>query len=503
MKITQYEDNGLAAEQEFLAGLSRHELDEDAASSGVPLQYKDGAVYTDDTDSHTLIFGNTGSKKTRNFCIPGVYTIGMAGESMVVSDPKGEIYCNTSGFLAEQGYEVKVLNLREPECSAKWNPLTLPYRHYREGDTDRAIEMISDLALQLKAQVHAEHDPFWENQAMDMLIGLILILFECETDEKKVHMESIWHIRKYVRPEGKEEDSNIFWDLLQTFPETSMIRYKLASLYALRHTEKTFPCIISSFDAMFRVFLFNNKIMGMLDSMEIDFQTLGERKTALYLILPDEKTTFHFLVSVFVKQCYECLIEHAQNLYDGALPKRVNFILDEFSNFPKIADMPAMISAARSRNMRFVLIVQSRQQLFSMYGDDAETIKSNCRNWIYLSCRELELLKEIQALCGTVCADGRGDIPLLSISKLQALKIGWEDSQALILRAGIRPYISWVKDFSVYPQTQYGMLPFVQRKLMRPDFFSIPGYLYQKVMGDMGDEEEDAGSWDDLMLTEE
>lgn len=462
----QYEDYGMSTEREFLAGLQSHGLEESCTSSGIPLCYKDNTIYTDDSDSHTLIFGNTGTKKTRNFCIPGVYAIGMAGESMVISDPKGEIYRNTSGFMAHQGYDIRVMNLREPERGAKWNPLTLPYRYYWAGDTDRAVEMITDFAMQLKVQVHTEKDLYWENQAMELLIGIILILFESESDEKNVHMESVQRIRMYIKAENKEEEGNIFWKWIESFPEKSLIRYKLASVYALRNTEKTLSCVVSTFDSMVHVFLFNRKIMKMLSASQISFDTLGEKKTVLYLITPDEKTTFHFLVSVFIKQCYECLIAYAQGKEEGILPLRVNFILDEFSNFPKIADMPAMISAARSRNIRFTLVVQSKQQLLSMYGDDAETIKSNCKNWIYLSCRELGLLREIEELCGKVYVGGRGEVPLLDISQLQRLKIGWEDSQALILRAAQRPYISWVKDFTSYPQSKYEMLPlYTEREL--------------------------------------
>lgn len=478
MIMNQYKDYALATEQEFLDGLQCQDLREGYPSSGIPLKYRDGNVYTDVSDSHTLIFGSTGTKKTRNFCIPGVYTLGMAGESMVISDPKGEIYRSTSGFLENQGYEINVINLRNPEYSARWNPLTLPYQYYKAGDKDRAIEMVSDFAVQLKSQVHTERDLFWENQAMDLLIGLVLILFECESNDKKIHMESVWQIRMGVKLEREEDaESKVFWDFLQDFPKDSMIHYKLESIYSLRHTEKTFSCIISTFDAMLQVFLFNKKVMWMLNFTEIKFDGFGEKKTALYLIIQDEKTTLHFLVSVFIKQCYEFLIERAQAYTGGALPLRLNFILDEFSNFPRIADMPAMISAARSRNIRFLLVVQSKQQLQAMYGKDAETIKSNCRNWIYLPCRELELLREIRELCGEVYESGKGNTPLLNIPRLQSLKIGWEDSQALVLRANARPYITWVKDFEVYPQAQYEDIPFVKRDLEAAPIFTVEGYL--------------------------
>ena len=183
MKKTTWEECGISSEKDFIKDLQEQKLTENYNASGVPLSYNNGTVYTDISDAHTLIFGNTGSKKTRNFCIPSVYTIGMAGESMVISDPKGEIYRNTSGFIKEQGYKIKVFNLRNPENGSRWNPLLLPYRYYKNGDQDKALEMLSDLCMQLKNEVHSERDLFWENQASDLLMGLFLILFEVESDE--------------------------------------------------------------------------------------------------------------------------------------------------------------------------------------------------------------------------------------------------------------------------------------------------------------------------------
>ena len=482
MKKTTWEECGISSEKDFIKDLQEQKLTENYNASGVPLSYNNGTVYTDISDAHTLIFGNTGSKKTRNFCIPSVYTIGMAGESMVISDPKGEIYRNTSGFIKEQGYKIKVFNLRNPENGSRWNPLLLPYKYYKNGDQDKALEMLSDLCMQLKNEVHSERDLFWENQASDLLMGLFLILFEVESDESKIHMESIQRIRLYIEPETDKPDdaSNIFWKLLKTFPERSLVRLKLASIYSLRNVEKTLNCVISTFDAMVRNFFMNKKLISMTATSDIDFYSIGEEKTALYLITPDEKTTFHFLVSVFIKQCYEVLIEHAQTYGDGQLPIRVNYLLDEFSNLPKIADMPAMISAARSRNIRFVLVVQSKQQLLTNYGDDAETIKSNCKTWIYLTCRELSLLKEISELCGTVEIDGK-EKNVLSVTQLQRLKIGWENSQVLILRGTAAPYLSWVKDFAVYPQAKYNTLPFEKNDLSPVKSFSVVRYMYNKL----------------------
>jgi type IV secretion system protein VirD4 len=483
------EDNRLANEQEFIKELTRQELDKNYYSSGVPFTYVDGAVYVDNSDSHTLIFGNTGSKKTRNFCIPSVYTIGMAGESMIISDPKGEIYRNTSGFLESQGYSIHVLNLRNPQKSSRWNPLIQPYQLYKRGDADKAVEMIYDFCMQLKSQVHSDRDPYWENQAMDLLIGIILILFECEPDREKIHMESVQRIRMYIELENSNDIKTcVFWDLLRSFPDNSLIRYKLASIYSLRNVEKTLNCVVSTFDSMLRTFIFNKKLMNLMSVNEIDYTTLKE-KAVLFLITPDEKTTFHFLVSVFVKQCYESLIDAAQDRENGKLPNRVNFILDEFSNFPKINDMPAMISAARSRDIRFVLCIQSKQQLLAAYGDDAETIKSNCKNWVYLSCRELSLLKEIEELCGDF-EENNHQWPLISIVQLQRLKIGWEDSQALILRSGIAPHIAWVKDFSTYPQSRFKSFPFQTTKWEDALCFDVLKYVHGSLAKKLEKEDE-------------
>lgn len=472
------EENRFATAEEFFQGLQRQRADESLAASGVPLYNRNNTIYADISDSHTLIFGNTGTKKTRNFCVPSVYSIGQAGESMIISDPKGEIYRYTSGYLHKEGYQIYVLNLRDVQYSAGWNPLTLPYRYYKEGNKDKAVEMVADFAMQLKALVHSDKEVFWENSAMDLFIGLVLMLFECTHSESVVNMASVQNIRMYIEVEGQGHYQDAFWDFLDTFPEESIVRYRLSAISSLRTTERTLSSILSIFDCMMNVFLFNEKMMGMLSETEINLDSLAERKTVIFLITPDEKTTFHFLVSVFVKKSYEFLIQRAHDNPDGQLKIRINFILDEFSNFPRISDMPAMISAARSRNIRFILVVQSKQQLTSMYKDDCETIKSNCKNWIFLSCREVTLLREIEFLCGYVSTPEGINMPLMNTTRLQSLKIGWIDSEALILRNGSRPFVTNVRDFSSYPQAACPPIPFIPQQFKKPQTFSMLDYMY-------------------------
>ncbi len=487
-----FDDSRYATEKEFISNLTRHRYGSLDKTGGVPLKADDNVLYSDDGDSHTLIFGNTGTKKTRNFVIPSVYTMAAAGENMIIADPKGEIYRFTSGYLTHLGYDLKVVNLRFPERGSMWNPLALPFYYYTHDDVDRAVEMVTDLAMQLKTTIHSEKDLYWENQAVDLFVGIVLALFDCSNDESTVNMESIEYIRMKIEIEDPDDESTMgFWNFCRMFKEGTLIAYKLASVYSLRRVEKTLSCVLSTFDIMLRAFFINRKLMDMTSRSEIDFDLLLKPKTAIFLIMPDEKTTYHFLVSVFVKQCYEYIIMKAQNFKGNSLSTRLNFVLDEFSNFPKIADMSAMISAARSRNIRFVLIVQSKQQLIKLYGDDSETIKSNCKNWIFLPCREKDLLNEISELCGTVFIQGRGYRPLINNMQLQNLKIGWEYSEALILRPQCMPYIAKIMDFSMYPASEYEEIELTARKFPEAVVFDPVDY-YEWFINKLSEEDDEA-----------
>ena len=201
---------------------------------------------------------------------------------------------------------------------------------------------------------------------------------------------------------------------------------------------------------MIRIFNTQKNLTRMLSGNSINIREIGRKKSAVYIIVPDEKTTYHFLVTTFIKQVYELLIAEAQIQDSKTLPVRVNFVLDEFCNIPKIPDMPSMISAARSRNMRFFLVAQSLHQLTARYQNDAATIKGNCDNWVFLTSKELELLREISNLCGSVSVPGEyAQRPLISVSELQRLDKA--KGEALIMHARQYPIITEIADIDSYP----------------------------------------------------
>lgn len=474
-----FDDNYYASEEQFCRDLQKQDFNIRTNKSGVVLKCENGVAYTDISDKHTLLFGNTGSKKTRCFCIPSVFAIGSAGESIIVSDPKGEIFEKTSGYLSSVGYNIRVLNFRNPKLSECWNPLTVPYRFYMNGDKDKALEILMDLVCQFKAKIHSEKDIYWEEIASNMFFSIVLMLFEAADSEEEVNIASVIKIRDYLSSPKKEEQ-NIFWDLVNQFKNNIFIKAKLNSILSIKDVERTLDCVLSVFDSMFQDVLINRGLLSMISRSSFDYDEIFTQKTIMYLVIPDEKTTFHFLTSIFIKQMYEYLIDKSYTL-GGKMPIRVNYILDEFSNLPTIKDMASMISAARSRNIRFFLIVQSAAQLEHRYKEEAKTIKSNCSTWIFLASREIELLNEISKLCGEVYIDGRGYRPLLSVSSLQCLTIDVEDSEVLILRNNLKPYISWVKDYLCYPQSNFHSIDLENTIKDNIKIFSVPKYMVKRI----------------------
>src|SRR5699024_9753124 len=148
--------------------------------------------------------------------------------------------------------------------------------------------------------------------------------------------------------------------------------------------EKTFGSILSTLDTHLMKFIIRPSLTDMMCHNDIRFEDVGKEKTAIYLVMPDEKETYHGLISVFIQQCYESLIFEDQKCIKKDLPIRVNFLLDEFSSLPQMKELPSMIAASRSRNIRFNIVVQSEKQLETRYAEEADTIKGNCNNWIYL-----------------------------------------------------------------------------------------------------------------------
>ncbi len=431
---------------EVMSGLKKIVLGEsDTQTAGLPIISDGKTVYVDDLDNHSLIFGTTGSKKTRLFGMPLINLLGYASESMIISDPKGELVEKTSGYLSSEGYDIKVLNFRDPGLSnMMWNPLAIPYRFYKDGNHDKATDMVNDFVQTLKGTVASSQDPYWELTASNFILGIILLLFEIADDIRQVNMKSVVLMASYAH-ESQDLELSDLAKFMTALPRHSLAAIK--TLSTLLNAENTKKSILGTVDTMLSPFVNSEKLTTLLSESTFDVERLGLEKVALYLIIPDEKTTLHFLASAFIKQSYELLVDQAGLHEDRMLKRRVNFVLDEFANMPRITDMPSIITAARSRNMRFYLIVQSERQLFNIYHEEAQTIKGNCTNWVFLTSREYALLTEIEQLCGKRNVFNNEE-PLVSVTQLQMFDK--QKGQALILQARNYPYVSYLADIDDY-----------------------------------------------------
>lgn len=437
---------------------------------GFPMLYdsKKNIVYYDWSDSHALVFGSTGSKKSRLIVMPTVHMLAVAGESMIISDPKAEIYQRTSGLLSRNGYEIYVINLRNPELGNAWNPLYIPYCFYKSGEIDKACELVNDIAYNLTLADISLKDPFWDYSAGDLLSGLILLLFKyCKLNDlsdQSVNIENLLQLRRELFDE-KARHEHPLWEIAM---EDTVIASALAGTKTA--LEKTKASILCTFDEKIRFLAMSHSLIGMLSENDFDISSIRYKKSAIYLIVPDEKTTYHRIVSMFIKQSYEYLIYKSYssiNIQQAFL--RINYILDEFSSLPPIKDFPAMISAARSRNIRYMLVIQSQHQLVTRYADEAQTILANCMNWYFLTSREVKLLENISALCGT---DDKGK-PLFPVYSLQ--RLNKEKGECLILAGRLKAFLSQLADIDDYDKKQYKSVPLKERENLRGKKISFDG----------------------------
>lgn len=447
---------------------------------GVPLGINTltGNICVDSSDAHSLIIGSTGSKKSRLVVMPTIKILSDASESMIISDPKAEIFNQLSHYLKQKHYKLYIINLRNPAEGDSWNPLALPYLFYKNGNLDKTCEFVNDIAINLMLSERDHGDPFWDYSARDLFFGLTLLLFKyCKTQrcsEENITISNLLKLRRTMFTEEGSVTNSSLWELAKKdeIIASSLIGTVMAPF-------KTQSSILSTFDEKMRIFVIQPNLVGMLSTNSISLDEIGLWKSAIFLIMPDEKTSYHRLISVFIKQSYEYIIFKAQSMKNSRMKVRINYVLDEFSSLPAIKDFSAMITASRSRNIRFHLIIQSKNQLIARYKEDADTIFSNCMNWIFLTSREIPLLKDISLLCGEQRYKSE---PLMPIAALQHLNK--EKGEILVLSGRLYPYISRLLDIDKYLISKTYCTFEMKKRINKPasilEFDFIEDYLSQK-----------------------
>ena len=441
-------------------------------ASGMIIRSNGREADVDNNDVRTLIVADSGAGKTRRCVIPMVISMIMNGVSMVLHDPKGEIYKWSAELLEQFGYSARILNFRSPMTGNQYNPLNIGAKLYAQGEKSKATEYFFSFAYNLYEPHKSEKDPFWTNESENYLTGLCLLACELLPVEQ-ITIDNIYHI--HLMGQEKMGCSTVIKEYFTSEKKTSEAwRLLEATIMAPNETRAS---IISVMTQVLSRLVVNEDIVDMLGKSDFEIEKIGTEKTAVFLITKDETSVYNTIVSSFVEQAYMALIDMAECNYNGSLPVRVEFVMDEFGNMAKLNDINEKITASRSRNIRWHLVVQGLEQLSIKYGKEVSSILlGNCDTWCYLHSNDLELLTYISKRCGEYKAEYTNEKrQLLSVSRLQ--HFNKKEGECLILMGRQHPYITYLPDISEYEYKPFGKLQFKKRTKGMRNLFDLKEYV--------------------------
>ncbi len=409
--------------------------------------------------AHSLIIGATGSGKTTTFINPMIQLLAStaAGSSMIMTDPKGELFDLHSQYLVSRGYKVLLLDLRDTYSSSRWNPLDGIWDMYQqyveagkgikfhkddmskypdlkrmdgEGEPgkpwaewrgkayadlshcqddvsvtrqqfyDEMYEDLNDL-ISVICPIENEKDPVWEKGARSIIMSTCLAMLEDSEDERLNMTKDKFNFFNINKALTNSEDE------FATLKEYFEGRSKLSQAYTLsRQVMSAADTTLSSYMSITfdKLNMFNDRgLCGLTSATDVQAERFAEEPTALFMKIPDEKDTRHGLAAVFILCMYKALIKVASAREDLSLPRNVYFILDEFGNMPKIEKFDKMITVGRSRKIWFNMVVQSYSQLNNVYGEKvADIVKSNCGMKMFIGSNDIGTCEEFSKLCGNM-----------------------------------------------------------------------------------------------------
>lgn len=408
-------------------------------------------------NKNILVIGGSGSGKTRFYVKPNLLQM---HSSYVVTDPKGTVLNEVGKALKEGGYAIKVLNTINFKKSMHYNPLA-----YIRSEKD-ILKLVNTIIANTKGEGNQSGEDFWvkaERLYYSALIGYIW--YEAPDDEKNLNTL----IEMINASEAREDDESfenpidkLFKELEQENPEHFAVRqykkYKLAA-------GKTAKSILISCGARLAPFDIA-ELRELTEDDELELDTLGDKKTALFVIISDTDDTFNFIVAIMYTQLFNLLCDKADDEYGGRLPVHVRFILDEFANIGQIPKFDKLIATIRSREISASIILQAQSQLKAIYKDNADTIVGNCDTTLFLGGKEKTTLKEISEVLGKETIDlyntgeSRGKETshslnyqktgkeLMSMDELSVM----DGSKCILQLRGVRPFLSNKYDLTKHPK---------------------------------------------------
>ena len=368
---------------------------------------------------NVLVVGGSGSGKSASYSIPNAYQ--MLG-SYVFTDPKGELYDKTAGYLKANGYEIKVLNLVKPQDSDGYNPLM-----HISSEID--VDIIANTIVKGQKTGDGGSDPFWDDSAEMLLKALIYYLIATRPEEE----QNLASCAELVRAANSNGGNNLLTELISKLPYDHPARMNYKSIEIA--PEKTYSSILSTLQS--KLGKFDSKEIAEVTSTDtINFEEIGNKKTAVYVISSDTHTAYDFLLTIFFSQMIQQLYNFADANENKRLKVPTYFILDEFANIGKVPDFDKKISTSRSRGISFSVILQNLDQLEAVYEKSYETIMGNCDTHVFLGSNSYKTVEYFSKALGekTIERDS------ISINKdRQYFRTGLSKSDQVMARALMTP----------------------------------------------------------------
>ena len=409
--------------------------------SGIPIrtEQKRNKLYINFApDAHTLVIGTTGSGKTSTFVSPMIQILSQSKSkpSLFITDPKGELFSLHAKSLQDKGYDIKVLDLRNPFNSVKWNPLERPFAMYQrmlkleekikietdglytfDGNTYKTHDEAA-YAAQIKRQalfdciyedlhdivnalcpITNQSEPIWESGARNLILAILLaMLQDSENPEFNMTKEkyNFYNLTKIAT--NTEKDCE---ELIKYFQGRGKLsKAHTLSKQVLDASEKTRGSYLSTVFDKLNLFA-DLSICSLTSANEITFSDMAETPTAFFLQIPDEKETRYTIASMVILQAYKELVAKANTYPSLSLPRNVYFIMEEFGSLPRIPKLEQMVTIGRSRKIWLCLVVQSYTQLANVYDEKCSNIiQSNCNNQIFIGTTDIKTIEDFSKRCG-------------------------------------------------------------------------------------------------------
>lgn len=363
---------------------------------GCQKQKKKEKIYYIGDDVHTLCIGATRSGKSRTVVLETIGLTALGGESMIISDPKNELWSYTNEYLKQQGYDVITIDFKDPKKSTPYNFLQPIIDAVDHDDIPKAIEMTWDLTSTLVGE--AKGEKIWTHGEASVIAGAVLsVIYDNKEKQNRVY-QNLTNVYYFIAGMSKSINGKT---PIEEYAKSLPASHPAKGLFAISEIapSRTKGSFFTSALTTLRLFT-NPLIYSMSYESGFDPANIDKRKTAVFIILPDDRTAYYSLASLLVSQFYSALVSEADKR-GGRLEKRVNFILDEAGNFAAIPDFSAKLTVAAGRGIRFNLFIQSLAQLEEKYSKEtAAIIQGNCEAWIFLGANDLATLEEVSKKLG-------------------------------------------------------------------------------------------------------